>query len=112
MDFDTMRSNCIQIHQECYELGIVAEVIGIPKPTIDKDELSKNPKTKSWDGMGRYAKEIYDDDKLWNKLPSSLYIVLPHNNQRKKWDKKETKDSLLDCFYQLGGATLYEHIKN
>ncbi len=105
MDFDTMRANCIAIHQTCYEIGLVTEQLGLPLLTIHKDKLATHEKTKSWDGMGRYAKELYDNVELWDQLPESASIMAV--NTRKMWYKEDAKDDLLDAFNKLGGKKLY-----
>ncbi|HSE56944.1 MAG TPA: hypothetical protein VLB02_02575 [Candidatus Paceibacterota bacterium] len=104
IDFDTMRSNCIQIHQECFELSLVTKKLNIPVQTIPHDELSTNEKTKTWNDMGRYAKELFDNDKMWATLPEKLDIEL--RTGTKTWSKNEAKKSLLDCYKNLGGELL------
>lgn len=111
IDFATMRENCIQIHQEVFELYKVAEHIGedLNLPVKSADELRTNENTKSWDGMGRFAKELYDNESIWNQLPEKLWVRLDvaYEGQRKEWVKEDAKKSLLDCYYQLGGKNLY-----
>ncbi len=113
IDFDTMRTNCIQIHQEAFELFIVANHIGetLQLPVNSADELRTNINTKSWDGMGRFAKDLYDNETLWSKLPRELRINLnvAFQGSTKLWKKEEAKASLLDCYYQLGGKNLYSN---
>ncbi len=106
IDFDTMHANCIQIHQECYEIELVTKQRGLPLLTISKDELKSNEKTKSWDGMGRYAKELYDNKEIWETLPPQAQIVC-NEMVPKLWKREEARASLLDCFEQLGGKNLY-----
>lgn len=111
IDFDTMRSNCIQIHQEVFEIYKVANHIGkdLELPVKSADELKTNEKTKSWDGMGRFAKELLDNEVMWSKLPERLWVNIDilYKGQKKEWVKDEAKKSLLDCYYQLGGKNLY-----
>lgn len=111
IDFDTMRVNCIQIHQEVFELLIVAKHIGEELNLIvkDADELRNNPETKTWDGMGRYAKTLYDDTAMWDILPETLNIRIDvsYDGQKKLWNKKEARAELLNCYQSLGGKNLY-----
>lgn len=111
IDFDTMRSNCIQIHQEVFEMYKVASHIGedLELPVKSADELRTNEKTKTWDGMGRFAKELLDNETIWAKLPERLWVNIDvvYQGQKKEWVKEEAKKSLLDCYYQLGGKNLY-----
>jgi len=111
IDFYTMRANCIQIHQEVFEIFTVANHIGedLNLPIKSEDELSTNERTKTWDGMGRFAKELLDNNEMWDKLPEKLWIGINPNNigEKKEWIKQEAKASLLDCYYQLGGKNLY-----
>ena len=111
IDFDTMRSNCIQIHQEVFEIYKVANHIGedLELPIKSADELKTNEKTKSWDGMGRFAKELLDNENIWAKLPERLWIDIDvaYLGHKTEWIKEEAKKSLLDCYYQLGGKNLY-----
>jgi hypothetical protein len=111
IDFDTMRSNCIQIHQEVFELYKVANHIGedLNLDVKSADELIHNEKTKTWDGMGRFAKELLDNECVWEKLPEKLWINIDmvFIGQKKEWIKEDAKNSLLNCYYQLGGKNLY-----
>jgi len=108
IDFDTMRVNCIQIHQETSELFKVADRIGVDLNLIVKsaDELRKHELTKSWDGMGRYAKDLVDNTTLWDQLPVHLSITMC-DGSRKMWIKEEAKAELLNCFQELGGNNLF-----
>jgi len=108
IDFDTMRSNCIQIHSEVFYMLKVANHIGEDLGLIVKeaDELIKHPETKSWDGMGRYAKKLYDDVEMWEKLPIKLWVE--YEDRKIEWIKEKAKAELLDCYYQLGGKNLYK----
>lgn len=110
IDFDTMRSNCIQIHQEVHEMILVAKHIGetlkFPYDIIEANDLMSNDFTKNWNGMGIFAKDLYDNESLWNQLPSKLTIQL--NTCKKEWIKEEAKSELLDCYYQLGAKNLYK----
>lgn len=105
-----MRANCIQIHQETFELLQVAKQIGINLGLhiTDADQLAKHEKTKSWDGMGRFAGELYGNTEMWEKLPESTYIRIDvsFEGQTKLWDKSKARAELLDCFCQLGGNNL------
>ncbi len=111
IDFDTMRENCIQIHQEVFELYKVANHIGedLNLSVKSADELRTSEETKTWDGMGRYAKMLYDNNEMWAKLPDKLWInvAVAFEIQRIEWVKEESKKSLLDCYLQLGGKNLY-----
>lgn len=109
IDFDTMRENCIQIHQEVSEIFNVAKHIGesLELPVKSADELRKHPEMKKWDGMGRFSKELYDNTLLWNKLPEELWITLDGSGKRKHWIKEKAKKELLSCYYHLGGKNLY-----
>lgn len=104
-----MRANCIQIHQETHEILLVADHIGedINIKVKSADELRTHEETKTWDGMGRYAKELYDNNELWNVLPEHLVITLPHNDSKIQWKKEAAKAELLNCYQQLGGKNLY-----
>lgn len=110
IDFETMRVNCIQIHQEVFELLLVAKQISVDLGlhVTDADQLGKHEKTKSWDGMGRFASELYDNKEMWAKLPECTYIKInvSWEGQTKLWDKEKARAELLDCFYQLGGNNL------
>jgi hypothetical protein len=109
IDFDTMRSHCMQIHQEVFELYKVANRIGedLELPVKSADELRTNEKTKSLDGMGRFAKQLLDNDTVWSKLPERLWINIDiHSGQKKEWIKEEAKKSLFNCYCQLGGKNL------
>ncbi len=107
IDFDTMRSNCIQIHQEVFEMFLVADHIGekLDIKVKSADELKTHEETKTWDGMGRYAKELYENQQVWDQLPVSLWIDI-HGNKT-QWVKEKARAELLDCYYQLGGKNLY-----
>lgn len=109
IDFNTIRSCCIQIHQETYELFKVAGYIGetIDIPVKSADELRTNKNTKSWDGMGRYAKELYDNKEIWYKMPEHLTIKIM--GQPKNWNKEEARKELLNCYEQLGEKSLYQN---
>jgi hypothetical protein len=76
IDFDIMRSNCIQIHQEVFEMFQVAHYIGVDLHLLVRsaDELKSHEQTRSWDGMGRFAKQVYDDNKTWDILPEKLFV--------------------------------------
>lgn len=107
IDFQTMRENCIQIYQEAYEIEVVCKSVGISSVLpFPHEQLKENTETKSWDGLGRWAKKIYDDAVLWAKLPNVRNIHLI-NGINKKWSKEEARKSLLDCFEELGGQLLY-----
>lgn len=110
IDFNTMRVNCIQIHQETFELLQAARQIGLDLGLIvnDADQLANHEQTKSWDGMGRFAKQLLDNSEMWDKLPSRLWIFIEKkdNGPKKEWIKDKAKSELLDCFYQLGGYNL------
>jgi hypothetical protein len=105
IDFDTMRSNCIQIHQEISEMFQVAHYIGVDLHLLVRsaDELKSHEQTRSWDGMGRFAKQVYDDNKTWDILPEKLFV----HHLKIDWVKQKAQDSLLDCYYHLGGNNLY-----
>ena len=111
IDFDTMRVNCIAIHQETFKLFKVAKHIGESLNLVvnSADELKTNQQTKTWDGMGRFAKELYDNFELWNKLPDSLNITIDvaYQGQKEFWEKEKAKKELLDCYYHLGGKNLF-----
>lgn len=111
IDFATMRENCIQIHQEVFEIYKVADHIGedLNLSVKSADELKTNENTKSWDGMGRFAKELYDNENMWSQLPEKLWVKLDvaYEGHKKEWVKEDCKKSLLDCYYQLGGKNLY-----
>jgi len=109
MDFYTMRENCIAIHQVCHEIGLVTNILHLPQLTIHKDELATNEKTKSWYGMGRYAKELYDDAAMWAQLPSFQNII--SNGQSRSWSKESARLELLICYEKLGGMELYTYGK-
>jgi hypothetical protein len=99
-----MRANCIQIHQETHLLFIVAKHIGEELNLIVKtaDELKKHPETKTWDGMGRFAKSLYDNTKIWDAMPEHLSIPeLPIH-----WKKEKARNELLNCYQHLGGKNL------
>jgi hypothetical protein len=102
-----MRSNCIQIHQETFLLLIVAEHIGERLNLIveSADELRTHPETKTWDGMGRFAKSLYDNDKMWESMPEYLNIVLPAGD-RTTWKREDSRKELLNCYQHLGGKKL------
>lgn len=106
-DFYTVRENCIQIHQEVTELLLVGKTIGEDLGLISDNELSTHEKTKSWDGMGRYAKELYDDKAMWDKLPEKSAIYLEYSGIRKVWEKQKAREELFDCYQQLGGKSLH-----
>ena len=107
IDYDTMRENCIQIHQEVHELYLVANHIGedLGLAVKSADELITHPETKSWDGMGRYAKMLYDKKEMWDKLPNKLWVV--SNEHRIEWIKDKSRNELLNCHFHLGGKKLY-----
>ena len=107
IDFDTMRVNCIEIHQQTYELFLVAKHIGEELNLIvqSADELRTHEQTKTWDGMGRFAKKLYDNTAMWAKLPEQLWVV-NFNNDKVKWKKENALKELIDCYYQLGGKNL------
>ena len=108
IDFFTMRENCIQIHQEVFELFCVAKHIGekLNLPVKSADELRTSPLTETWDGMGRFAKQLFDDNQLWDAMPDRLLVKV--DTLRKEWVKEKAKKTLLDCYYQLGGKNLYK----
>ena len=110
VDFSTMRENCIQIHQQVYELLLVGNHIGIDVNLKVKEanELKSHPDTKTWDGMGRFSKEVYDNNKMWDLLPEKLWITLPFNSNRIEWVKEKARSLFLDSFYSLGGNNLYK----
>lgn len=103
IDFDTMHVNCIQIHQETLKLFAVANHVGEELNLLVKtaDELKTHPETKSWDGLGRFAKSLYDNQSLWDSMPEYLSIEGGFY-----WDKKESRDELLNCYQHLGGKNL------
>lgn len=107
IDFETIRVNCIQIHREIHEMFLVANHIGVNLELKIKheDELRTHPDTKSIAGMGIFAKEIYDNTELWQKLPKQLWVQL--YSGKKLWDKEKAKAEFLDCFYHLGGNRVY-----
>ena len=102
IDFDTMRVNCIQIHQETHELFQVAEHVGEDLNLVVEtaDELKTHPETKTWEGVGRFAKSLYDNKDLWNSMPEYLSIG------NKYWEKEKSRAELLNCYQQLGGKNL------
>lgn len=106
IDFDTMRANCIQIHQETFLLFKVAKHIGEELDITVKsaDELRTHPDTKSWDGMGRFAKKLYDNIKVWDAMPTHLSLV--YDGERVYWEKDKARAELLNCYQQLGGKNL------
>lgn len=108
MDFQVMRENCISIHQEMYELFKVADDIGVDLNLTVKsaDELKTHISTKSWDGMGRFAKDLYDNTTIWDKLPDRLWIQ--GVSHRQEWKKEEARKELLDCYFHLGGEKLFK----
>ncbi len=107
IDFDTMRVNCIQIHQEVVDLLKVAKRIGEPIDikVNEADELKINPDTKTWDGMGRYAKWLYDQTELWDRMPVQLTIQTC-DSLTKVWSKGKALAELLNCYQELGGKNL------
>lgn len=108
IDFATMRENCIQTHQVVSDLFRVFDHVGV-HPDIkvkSADELRTHEETKSWDGMGRYSKELHDNDAIWNELPKELWIRT-HDGERILWKKKKAKKLLLDSYWSLGGKNLY-----
>lgn len=102
IDFETMRANCIQIHQETFLLIKVAKHIGEELNLIVKeaDELKTHADTKMWDGMGRFAKSVYDNNKIWDAMPE--YLSIPE----KIWKKEEARKEFFNCYQQLGGKNL------
>lgn len=109
MDFDTIRSNCINIHQQVFLMNIVALHIGEPLGILRKDELSTNEETRSWDGMRRYAKKLYDDNSIWDKLPEEMNITInvAFKGQIEQWNKEKCRKELLQSYYELGGKNLF-----
>lgn len=102
IDFDTMRVNCIQIHQETLMLFKVANHIGEKLNLIveNADELKTHPETKAWEGMGRFAKSLYDNKEMWDSLPEHLHA------QGISWEKDAAKKELLNCYQHLGGKRI------
>lgn len=107
IDWFTMRENCIQIHQETAELFRVATHIGEDLGLIvnSADELRTNEQTKVWEGMGKFANDIYNNTALWDKLPSNCRIVMCDDSV-KMWNKEKARAEFKDCFLQLGGKNL------
>lgn len=106
MDFETMHANCIEIHQQCYELYYAAKKYNVYIDIILYDDLSTNTETKSWDGMGRYAKKLLDSKQMWDLLPETISFrteLAAYN-----WNKKEAQQRLKDAFQELGGQKLYD----
>jgi len=101
-----MRENCIEIYQQVFELYKVANHIGVDLELEVKsaDEL----RGKAWEDMGRFAKELHDNKALWAKLPDRLHVEIDvaYKGQRTKWIKAKAIESLLDCYYELGGNRL------
>ena len=104
MDYSTMRGNCISIHQQVSEILEVIKVLNIDIKLLvkDADELRTHEETKSWDGMGRYAKELYDNNRMWDQLPRFADM------DGRRWSKDDTRKELLDCYSKLGGEDLFK----
>ncbi len=69
IDFETMRVNCIQIYQEVADMHKVAKKVGISIDVLEAEQLKTDEKTKTWNGMRSYAKELHDNDELWKNMP-------------------------------------------
>lgn len=111
IDFDTMRCNCIEIYDQTSRLIKLGRQLGIDLalPFESAEQLSSDPSTKSWDGMGRWAKNLVDNTTMWDKLPNTytLTIDVAYKGQKMEWNKAEAQASLIDCFKQLGGQQLF-----
>lgn len=89
-----------------YDTKHIGETLNFPYGIVEANDLKTNDFTKNWNGMGIFAKDLYDDESLWNQLPQKLTIQLI--TCKKEWIKEEAKAELLDCYYQLGAKNLYE----
>lgn len=109
IDFETMRENCISIHQQMVLIFAVANHIGedLNLKIKDAEQLKTHPDTKTWVGMGKFAKEVYDNPIIWDQLPDELWVKI-FRESREHFVKKDVKAELLDCYYQLGGKNLYK----
>jgi len=102
-----MRENCIEIHQQVFELYKVADHIG---EDLELEVKSANDLLgKTWPAMGRFAKELHDNSELWDKLPESMRVQIDvaYTGQSTQWVKEEARKRLLDCYFELGGKRLY-----
>lgn len=111
IDFNIMRSNCVEIHQQLTMLFKVAKQVGEKLNLIvnSADELRTHEQTKTWDGMGRFAKELHDNAGVWARLPESLTlrVDLAYEGHIDTWHKEKARKALLDCYLELGGKNLY-----
>lgn len=105
-----MRANCIKIYNETFELYKVSEQLGVDLELSIKnvDGFKVDKKTKTWDGIGLFAKEVFDNENLWKKLPEKLIITIDAQfiGETKEWTKEKARQSLIDCYNNLGGEQL------
>ncbi|MDR3168284.1 MAG: hypothetical protein LBU27_00540 [Candidatus Peribacteria bacterium] len=109
IDFGTMRENCINIYDEVARIYAVAEKAGIDKQELQKflivsdaNELTSHELTKTIEGMGKYAKQLFEATALWDLLPSRQIIPSGFISDY-VWLKQEAKTSLQESYVALIG---------
>lgn len=105
IDFQTMRENCIEVHQITADIFRVKPEIHIytqnRTPVLHADDLIYIiSETKPWDGMGGFAAYLHSDQSVWSALPETATIVI--RGVTKKWVKEEQRRNLIDAAKALG----------